>query len=150
LLRIKNPRDFGAAAVFVLIGAAGVYFGRDLVAGTAAKMGPGYFPTILSWLIVALGAVIGVRSLAIRGPSIEPIQLRPTVLVIASVLAFAYLIDSVGLALTAIILTFVAAFARRQVKFIETLLLGVGLAVFSVLVFVYGLSQPLPAWWGGQ
>ena len=30
----------------------------------------------------------------------------------------------------------------------ETLLLAAGLALFVVGVFVYGLTQPLPAWWG--
>jgi hypothetical protein len=27
-------------------------------------------------------------------------------------------------------------------------MLGVGLAMFTVVVFVYLLGQPLPAWWG--
>jgi hypothetical protein len=30
----------------------------------------------------------------------------------------------------------------------ETLFLGIGMAIFSVVVFVYALGQPLPAWWG--
>jgi hypothetical protein len=93
--------------------------------------------------------MIGVHSLTIQDPRIKPIKLRPTVLMLGSVLAFAYLLDTVGLALTAVVLTFVAAFARPEVNLLETLVLGVALAVFSVLVFVYALSQPLPAWWDG-
>ena len=54
----------------------------------------------------------------------------------------------IGLALTAIALTVFAAFARREVNLVETLLLGVGLALFAVVVFVYLLGQALPAWWG--
>ena len=37
--------------------------------GTSFRMGPGYFPTILSWLMVALGAVMA--GLAWRAPHQE-------------------------------------------------------------------------------
>jgi hypothetical protein len=74
--------------------------------------------------------------------------LRPILFIIAAILIFGFLIESIGLALTAILLTMLAAHARREVKLSETILLGVGLAIFTVVVFVYVLGQPLPAWWG--
>ena len=52
------------------------------------------------------------------------------------------------LAITAALLSVLAAFARRKVNLLETALLAIGLALFSVGLFVYGLSQPFPAWWG--
>ena len=82
------------------------------------------------------------------GPPIEPVQLRPISFVIAAILIFGVLIESIGLALTAVLLTVFAAYARPEVKLAETLLLGAGLALFTVTVFVYLLGQPLPAWWG--
>jgi hypothetical protein len=42
-----------------------------------------------------------------------------------------------------------SAFASPQVKWKEALALGVGLAVFCVLVFVYGLRQPIPIFGAG-
>jgi len=148
VLRIRSPQDLGAAVVFVVIGLAGAYFGRDLAFGTAGRMGPGYFPIILSWIIVAVGVVLGLRALRIEGPRIEPVQLRPIMVIIAAVLMFGFLINAVGLAVAAVLLTILAAYARRDVNLAEAALLGIGLAAFSVVVFVYGLSQPLPAWWG--
>jgi hypothetical protein len=148
MLRIRSPQDFGAAVVFVAIGLAGAYFGRDLALGTAGRMGPGYFPAILSWAIVGVGAVVGLKSLAIEGPRIEPIQFRPLLVVIAAILLFGFLIGAVGLAISAVMLTVLAAYARREASLVEALALGVGLSAFAVIVFVYGLSQPLPAWWG--
>ena len=111
-------------------------------------MGPGYFPIILSWIIVAVGVVLGLRALTIEGPRIEPVQLRPIMVIIAAVLMFGFLINAVGLAVAAVLVTILAAYARRDVNLAEAALLGIGLAAFSVVVFVYGLSQPLPAWWG--
>ena len=148
MLRIRSPQDLGAAVVFVVIGLAGAYFGRDLAFGTAGRMGPGYFPIILSWIIVAVGVVLGLRALTIEGPRIEPVQLRPIMVIITAVLMFGFLINAVGLAVAAVLLTILAAYARRDVNLAEAALLGIGLAAFSVVVFVYGLSQPLPAWWG--
>jgi hypothetical protein len=148
MLRIRSPQDLGAAAVFVAIGLAGIYFGRDLRFGTAAAMGPGFFPIILSWIIVGIGVIVGAKALVIEGPRVEPIQLRPTVVIIAAILLFGFLIDKVGLAITAALLTVLAALARRGVNLTETLLLAVTLALLSVVLFVYGLAQPFPAWWG--
>jgi Tripartite tricarboxylate transporter TctB family len=148
MFRIKSPQDVGAAVVFMAIGLAGVYFGSDLSFGTAARMGPGYFPIILSWTIFAIGAVVGFKGLTIEGPRIEPVQLRPILIIIAAILAFGYVIEKLGLAITAALLTVLAGYARRDVNLWETLLLAAGLALFCVGLFVYALSQPFPAWWG--
>jgi hypothetical protein len=148
MFRIKSPQDVGAAVVFMAIGLAGVCFGKDLAFGTASRMGPGYFPVILSWTIFAIGVVVGLKALAVEGPGIEPVQLRPMLVIIAAILTFGYLVETLGLAITAALLTVLAAYARRGVSLPETLLLAAGLAIFSVVLFVYGLSQPFPAWWG--
>ena len=148
MVRVKSPQDLGAGAVFVLIGLAGLYFGRELAFGTAARMGPGYFPILLCVLILAIGIIVAIRGLTTEGPPIEPVQLRPIAMIVAAILIFGVLIDVVGLVLTALLLTVFAAYARREVKLTETILLGAGLAAFTVAVFVYLLGQPLPAWWG--
>jgi hypothetical protein len=148
MLRVKSPQDLGAGLVFLLLGLAGFYFGRDLAFGTAARMGPGYFPTLLSAMIFAIGLVVGLRGVTIAGPPIEPVQLRPILFIVAAILIFGFLIEAIGLALTAVLLTIFAAYARPEVKLGETILLGAGLAAFTVAVFVYLLGQPLPAWWG--
>jgi hypothetical protein len=142
MVRVKSPQDVGSGVVFLLIGLAGLGFGRDLAFGTAGRMGPGYFPMLLSALIIVVGLVVAFKGLTIEGPPIEPVQLRPICLI------FGLLIDSIGLALTAILLTIFAAYARPEVNLRETIVLGIGLALFTVVVFVYVLGQALPAWWG--
>jgi putative tricarboxylic transport membrane protein len=148
MFRIKSPQDAGAAIVFMAIGLAGVYFGSDLTFGTSARMGPGYFPIILSWIIFAIGVIVGLKGLTVEGPPIEAIQLRPLLVIISAIIAFGYLVERLGLAITAAFLTVLAGYARRDVNLWETFLLAAGLAVFCVVIFVYALSQPFPAWWG--
>jgi hypothetical protein len=148
MFRIKGPQDVGAAVVFMAIGLAGIYFGSDLAFGTAARMGPGYFPIILSCIIFGIGVVVGLKGLTIEGPPAEPLEVRPLLVIVAAILAFGYLVEKMGLAITAALLTILAGYARRDASLWETLLLAVALALFSVALFVYGLSQPFPAWWG--
>ncbi len=148
MFRVKSPQDLGAGLVFVLIGLAGLYFGKDLTYGSTHHMGPGYFPTWLNFLIVVLGVVVGAKAFAIEGPRIEPVRLRPILFIVAAIMVFGFLVNAIGLALAAVLLTIFSAYARRGVKLTETILLGIGLAVFSVVVFVYVLGQALPAWWG--
>ena len=148
MLRVKSPQDFGSAVVIILIGAAGVYFGSELTMGTAGRMGPGYFPRLLSWLIIAVGLFIGLKSLVVDGPPIQPPQLRPILFCLAAIILFGYMMKYVGLFLTGITMILVAAHARRNVNLIETLIFGVAMTLGTILIFVYGLGQPLPAWWG--
>ena len=148
MLQVKSPQDFGAAILFLVIGIAGIYFGRDLAFGDASKMGPGFFPTILSCIISLIGVIVGLRSLAIEGPPIEAIKLRPLLFILIAVLAFGYLVEQIGLAITTAGLTIFAAYARQGVSLKESVALALFLAAFAIGVFAYGLGQPLPIWWG--
>ena len=150
MFRIKAPRDFGAGLLFIAIGAFGLIFGTELTYGSAARMGPGYFPFILSWLIIGIGLLVGGRGLAIEGPPLEPVPWRPITCVVISILAFGFLIAYIGLFFTSILLTFIAGAARAEANYRELAIVGVILALMCVVVFVDGLGQPMPAWWGGS
>ena len=58
MVRVKNPQDFWAGLLFLVIGLLAVYFGRNYAFGAATKMGPGYLPTVLSWMMAGLGAFL--------------------------------------------------------------------------------------------
>ena len=149
MLRIKKPQDIGAAALFILMGAAGLWFGQDLRYGTSARMGPGYFPIVLSWLLVGFGVVIAARSFVIEGPPIAKPNPRGLGIVFVAILLFGFLIDRLGLGVTALVVPLVAAFATPEVRWKEALVLSVSLAAACVLVFIYGLRQPMNVFtWG--
>jgi hypothetical protein len=148
MFRVKSPQDFGAGILFLAIGIAGIYFGHDLSFGSAARMGPGYFPTLLSIVIVLIGAIVGLKSLAVEGPPIEPIKLRPILFILIAVVVFGFLIEQIGLAITTAGLAIFAAYARSDVNLKEAVVLAVALAIFAIAVFAYALGQALPIWWG--
>jgi hypothetical protein len=149
MLQVKSPQDFGAGVLFLIIGAAGLYLGSDLTFGSARNMGPGYFPSIISGLIMLIGAVVAVKALAVHGPSIERIQVKPILFLLLAIGAFGLFIATIGVVLSSILLVIFAAYARpwREVNIYETLVFAVGVSLFVVVVFVYGLGQPMPIWW---
>ncbi len=149
MFRIKSYQDFGAAVMLILFGLGGVWFGREYAVGTASKMGPGYMPAVLSWGLIVFGAVVGLRSVTLRGPAIEPVKLRSNILVLGGILSFAFLIESAGLAVAIFVVTVLSALASSESKWKETIALGLFLAIFCVLVFVYGLRQSMPVFGSG-
>ena len=46
-MAIHNPRDFWSGVLFTLLGVGALVIGSKYTLGTAARMGPGYFPRIL-------------------------------------------------------------------------------------------------------
>jgi Tripartite tricarboxylate transporter TctB family len=148
-VRIKSQQDAGAAILLIVIGIGGLWFGREYERGSVSQMGPGYMPMLLSVGLVIFGAIIALRAVTVDGPPIERGLWYPSALILLTVVLFAFLIETAGLAPATFTVAVLSAFASPQVKWKEALALGVGLAIFCVLVFVYGLRQPIPIFGAG-
>jgi hypothetical protein len=146
-MRIRSPRDFWAGVMFVSVG---LFFAAWAIAnyqmGTAVRMGPAYFPVLLGGLLAVLGAAVLLGSLVIDGPGVDRFNFRPLLLIVAANLAYAYAIKPLGVVLATVALVFIAAFGGHEFKWKEVLVLTVVLIIFSVLVFVKGLTLPFPLW----
>jgi hypothetical protein len=145
---IRNPRDFYAGALFIVIGAATILLGSRYTLGTAARMGPGYFPRILGILLAVLGGIVALRALYVPGPRVPRFHWRPIVIVLGSVVLFGAIVQPLGVALSTVILVVVASAASREFRAREALISGIVLAALAVGVFVVGLSLQLPIWPG--
>lgn len=141
---IRDPKDFWSGVIFVIFGLAAVIIGRDYSMGTAGRMGPAYFPTILGGLLVLIGSIGIVRSMIKSGGPVSRFAIREIFLVMLAVVVFGILVRGAGLAISVILLVMVSGFASIKFKVGPYLLLGVGMAVFCVLVFVKALGLPMP------
>jgi len=149
MIRVKHPQDFWAGILFLVVGGLAVWFGRVYQFGTATKMGPGYMPTVLSWIMVLLGLFLAGRGLLESGPGIERSLIRPQVFIIGAIVIFGLLIERVGLAPAVVVATIVASLASKEMRWKETLILAVGLAILCAVLFVKLLGQPLNIFaWG--
>ncbi len=143
---IRNPRDFWSGVLFTLLGAGALAIGSKYTLGTAARMGPGYFPRILGILLIVLGVTIAVRALRVRGEAMPRLRLRPLVVVLGSVVLFGAIVRPLGVALSTVILIVAASAASSEFRPRESLVAGLLLAALAVGVFVIGLQLQLPIW----
>ena len=141
-IRIRSPRDFFAGAIFLSFGLCAVLVGRDYPIGTALHMGSGYFPFVLGALLLILGAIISIKSLVITGDAIESIGLRPLLLVLLAIGAFAVSVDTIGLVAATVLMAVIGAAASPESRWREVVVLTIALLGLSVGVFAYGLGLP--------
>ena len=146
-MTIKSPKDFWAGLMFIGFGMfAAVWAYANYQMGTAVRMGPAYFPIMLGGLLALLGLVIFVQSLAVEGPPIPAMNLRPLVMISVAAVVYGYIMKPAGLVLATAALVYISAFGGHEFKWREVTVLYVVLIVFSVLVFVKGLTLPFPLW----
>jgi putative tricarboxylic transport membrane protein len=117
--------------------------------GTASSMGPGYLPRVLSGGLVVFGLMIGLRAVTLRGPAIEPVVWRTNVLILGAIVSFVFLIESAGLAVATFAVAVLSARAAADSKLTETIALGIFLAIFCVVVFIYALRQSMHVFGSG-
>lgn len=141
----QNQKDFFAGLLFIAIGAAGYYLSRDYPFGTATRMGPGYFPTVLSALLVIIGAACSIKSFAGQREVMGRLFVGKTVAVIVPVLIFGFIVKDAGLVPATIIVVIGSAMASMHFHLGKAALLAVGMAVFCWAVFSVGLGLPMPA-----
>ncbi|HEX4985755.1 MAG TPA: tripartite tricarboxylate transporter TctB family protein [Burkholderiales bacterium] len=141
-VRIRSPRDFWAGVIFLSFGLCAVVVGRDYPVGTARQMGAGYFPMVLGGILTLLGVLVCLRSLLAAGEKPEAFGVRPLLLVLVAVGAFAASIDTIGLVAATVLLTVIGAAASPESRWHEVAAVVVVLLGVAVGVFVYGLGLP--------
>lgn len=139
-----NRQDLVAGLFFVAIG---LFFGLtayfDLKIGTGNRMGPGYFPVMLSIAMVILGALITVKAIGKDTPATGTIPWRGALLILACPLIFGATVQGLGLVPALAISVFIASFASQRMTPLLALALTFGLTAFCVLVFHFGLGSPI-------
>jgi len=74
-MKIANGKDFWAGLMFIAFGLGFMVVARDYTMGSAVRMGPAYFPTVLGGMLAVLGAVIFLRAFVSR--VIHPLRVFP-------------------------------------------------------------------------
>jgi hypothetical protein len=152
-MRQIEYRDLAVGLLMTGLGLfVAIYAASHYSMGDAARMGPGFFPTILGGVLVALGLLIVLFAFrkTVHALHPPPFVLRPLIAVLAAILVFSLLVERLGLVAATIALTFVVVLAERPFRLRRTLLLAGGLALISWLIFTVGLQMTLPAFTFGS
>ncbi|MGI0524963.1 tripartite tricarboxylate transporter TctB family protein [Rhizobium giardinii] len=147
MLKIRNGRDFGGGVAMIVVSLLFIWFGRELDVGNSFQMGPGYFPRMLSLLLIAIGALIILQSLVIAAGE-EPAEApnwKAYALVILAPVFFGLALSRLGLAPTMFLMIIAVSFASRYAGWRGSVALALFLAVCSVVLFTRLLSLPVSA-----
>lgn len=145
-MRIRNHRDFWAGVLFIVTGLLFVFLSRQYTLGTAAKMGPGYFPTILGAMMAILGAMIMLPALSKRSPQLRvaKVEFKMILLVLVAIAVYAATLPKLGFIVALFLLIMISSLASHEFNLKTSLISSVVLLGFSWLVFVKGLELQFP------
>lgn len=199
-MHIKNGKDFWAGLMFVGAGLSFMLVSQNYPMGSAVRMGPAYFPTVLGGMLAVLGGMVFFRAFVSKfehplkvftfrpqlfvasillggatyfyfaesqlkdAPMLQMLQFalvglalflfigafgpRSMFLILLSVVIFGYALKPLGLVLAVALLIVLSALGGHDFRKKEIVILTIGMALFSVFVFVKGLGLPFNLWPG--
>jgi hypothetical protein len=141
---LLDNKNFLSGLFFIGTGGLGIFMAQDYPMGTALRMGPGYFPIVLSGLLILFGVYCLIQGLL--KPEKLPGNWSPRALLILPIatVVFGLLMEHAGFIPALIALVFISAYAGDEFKFVEVLLMTVGLTIGSWALFIWGLGLPYP------
>ena len=156
-MNIKSQKDFFSGLMFGVVGIAFAWGATNYTVGSAARMGPGYFPLLLGVILVIFGSIIMFYSLVVEttdGEKITGFVWRPIAYILGSNVAFGILLGGLpklglppmGLIAAIYALTLIASKAGTEFKLKDILILATGLSVLSYLAFIKLLNLQMPVW----
>src|SRR5512132_2202512 len=123
-MRVRHPKDFASGLMFIAFGVASIAISSGYPLGTAARMGPGYFPRILGILLIIFGAILTLRSFRLVGERIRIGALLPPAIVLGSVVLFGIIVPYAGLVVSTIVLIMLSSYASIEFRWKEALISG--------------------------
>lgn len=148
----KNIISGAGLAVFGLLFA--LYAILQLPIGTFSSMGPGMFPMLVGFILVVTGILImapAIREASSRQKSDDPgkwdtVEVKPLILVLIAMGAFALLIEPFGVIVSTVALVGICALASGKLKLPQIAAVSATLIVSTYVIFIWALKMPLDLW----
>jgi hypothetical protein len=140
---LRSGTDFAAGLFLLACAAFTLGFGQTLPVGTAFRMGPGYVPVLLGWVIAAFGVALVLMGLRITGQPLARWRFKPMVLVLGAMVVFALTIETAGLLIASASAVVLSSLGGPNPRVHQIALLAACLAGFACLLFPFALQLPL-------
>jgi hypothetical protein len=144
-LEWRTNKDLWAGIHYIAVGAVGMWIAKDYPFGSALRMGPGYFPTVLGGIMVLMGIYVLALGLRKNHEKIQGnLSLRALIVLPVATVVFGILMEEAGFIPAMAALIPISAAAGREFKWKEVVPLTIGLIILCTAGFIYGLGLPYP------
>ena len=143
-VKIKSKKDFNAGLMFIVFGLIFALGALNYPMGSALRMGPAYFPSVLGWMLVILGVIIASWGLMHEGDAPKKTGWRGLSWILGSVVVFGFLVGPLngGLVAACVAIVILSAYGGWEFTWKEAIISSIVLTASSVGLFYYGLGLP--------
>lgn len=148
-MRIGNQKNFWSGLLYIAFGVGFAAVAQNYDMGSAQRMGPAYFPTVLGGLLALIGVVVSLQALRSdrrEEDRIEKFHFGPLALILGAVALFGFLLRPAGLIVSLAVMIGIAAYASHEFKFKEAIPLVIVMVLLVLAVFIWGLGLVIPIW----
>jgi len=147
-MQLRNKQDFWSGVMFIALGLGFAWKAVSYSMGTAARMGPGYFPFWLGLVLALLGAIVLLGSLSSKATAttVDRFDARIVFLVVGSVILYGAVLKFLGIYISVFLLVVVSSLASHEFNWKVAAANGLFLVVFTYLAFIKGLGLIFPLW----
>ena len=137
-----------AGILFAAAGVVALVSGFGYEAGSAFRMGPGYFPRLLSGGLILIGILTVLKGRRLDGWRLPSIPWRPLALILLAILVFGIVVEEAGLFIATAVTALIAGIAQPVLNWRRMTAVTVLLPIFCAVVFGYLLKLSIPVWPG--
>ena len=147
-MQLRNKQDFWSGVMFIILGMGFAWKATSYSMGTAARMGPGYFPHWLGILMAILGAVILIGSLRPKATKteIDKFDFKILAIIIGAIVVFGLTLRPLGLIVALFLLVTISSLASHEHSWKVSIANALFLIALCYLSFVKGLKLVFPIW----
>lgn len=145
-MRHRDTQDLVGGLALTALGLFAAYYANEhYEIGDLRRMGPGFFPVSLGLTLAVLGLLVALPAWFRQGPIIRPAW-KTLGLVLLSLVVFSFTLKTLGVVLATMLAVFISSLADQGIRWKTRLMLSVGVAVVTYIIFIMGLSMVLPVW----
>ena len=140
---VRAPQDFFGGIALMAIAAFALWASSDLQGMHGFSFGAGTAPRMFAGLLLALGFAIAIVGLITEGPELATYAWRGPLFISLSILSFAITVRPLGLVISAFASFMISSLGAVDIRWKETIIVGICLTIGCSLLFPYALGLPL-------
>jgi hypothetical protein len=142
-MRNRDYTDIIGGGLLVVVGVACGWYATRYNLGSLTRMGPGFFPTVLGYLLAFLGLLVLLPALRRAGDA-PVVHWRPLITILLSIAVFGMTVRQIGVVPATFLMVGISTAAQPGFRPLRTLVLAIALSTLAVVIFLRALGVLLP------